>query len=390
MARRGRKRRLELEAEYWRLLASGVGSVEACRQLGIGRKTGYRWRRENGGLQPDYLPEASRSGRYLSLLERRRIASLRGRGLGIREIAGLLGRAPSTVSRELRRNSRPHDYGRYDADLAHHRGRERAGRPRRSKLSADPELKAEVQSKLDLEWSPEQIAAHLRARWPDRSERHLCHETIYRALYQGAKGGLHRTLTRKLRTGRPLRKKRRRSDQRMPRFVAPAVLIDRRPPVIELRERLGDWEGDLVVGARSQSAIATLVDRRTRYLLLVPLPDGHSAGQLRDALIAVLSKLPEQARRSLTWDQGSEMSRHHELAPYFTDGIFFARPASPWERGTNENTNGLIRQYLPKRTNLSLHTADDLRVIEQRLNNRPRKTLSWQTPAQAFTTALAL
>ncbi|GGZ88835.1 MULTISPECIES: helix-turn-helix domain-containing protein [Streptomyces] len=147
MARRGRKRRLELEAEYWHLLAAGVGSVEACRQLGIGRKTGYRWRRENGGLQPDYLPEASRSGRYLSLLERRRIASLRGRGLGIREIAGLLGRAPSTVSRELRRNSRPHDYGRYDADLAHYRGRERAGRPRRSKLSTDLELKAEVQSK---------------------------------------------------------------------------------------------------------------------------------------------------------------------------------------------------------------------------------------------------
>ncbi|MER5200758.1 IS30 family transposase [Streptomyces sp. NPDC002755] len=347
MARRGRKRRLELEAEYWRLLAAGVGSVEACRRLGIGRKTGYRWRAENGGLQPDYLPEASRSGRYLSLSERRRIASLRGRGLAIREIAGRLGRAPSTVSRELRRNSRPHDYGRYDADLAHHRGRERAGRPRRSKLATDPELKAEVQSKLDLEWSPEQIAAHLRIRWPDRPERHLCHETIYRALYPGAKGGLSRTLTRKLRTGRPLRKKRCRPDQRMPRFVAPAVLIDRRPPVIELRERLGDWEGDLVVGARSQSAVATLVDRRTRYLRLVPLPEGHSSGQLRDAL----GMLPERARRSLTWDQGSEMARHHELAPYFTDGIFFARPGSPWERGTNENTNGLIRQYLPKRTN---------------------------------------
>jgi IS30 family transposase len=352
MARRGRKRRLELEAEYWRLLAAGVGSVEACRQIGIGRKTGYRWRAENGGLQPDYLPETSRSGRYLSLLERRRIAALRERGLTIRGIAGLLGRAPSTVSRELPRNSRPHDYGIYDADLAHH--------------AMDPELKAEVQSKLDLEWSPEQIASHLRARWPDHPERHLCHETIYRALYQGANGGLSRTLTRKLRTGRPLRKKRRRPDQRMPRFVAPALLIDCRPPIIELRERLGDWEGDLVVGTRSQSAVATLVDRRTRYLRLVPLPKGHSAGHLRDALIASLSQLPEQARRSLTWDQGSEMARHHELAPYFADGIFFARPGSPWQRGTNENTNGLIRQYLPKRTNLSLHTADDLRAIEHR------------------------
>ncbi|MFD8726168.1 IS30 family transposase, partial [Streptomyces sp. NPDC059629] len=356
MARRGRKRRLELEAEYRRLLAAGVGSVEACRRLGIGRKTGYRWRAENGGLRPDYVPESSRSGRYLSLLERRRIAALRERGLPIREIADLLGRAPSTVSRELRRNSRPHDYGRYDADLAHHRCRERAGRPRRAKLATDPELKAEVQSKLDLEWSPEQIASHLRTRWPDRPERHLCHETIYRALYQGARGGLSRTLTRKLRTGRPLRKKRRRADQRMPRFVAPAVLIDHRPSVVELRERLGDWEGDLVVGVRSQSAVATLVDRRTRYLQLVPLPEGHSAGHLRDALITVLSQLPEHARRRLTWDQGSEMARHHELAPYFADGIFFARPGSPWRRGTNENTNGLLRQYLPKRTNLSLPT----------------------------------
>ncbi|MGW6909686.1 IS30 family transposase [Streptomyces sp. NPDC054940] len=241
-------------------------------------------------------------------MERRRIVSLRERGLTIREIASLLGRAPSTVSREFRRNSRPHDYGRYDADLAHHRCRERAGRPRRAKLATDPDLKAEVHSKLDSEWSPEQIAAHLRARWPDQPERHLCHETIYRALYQGAKGGLSRTLTRKLRTGRPLRKKRSRPDQRTPRFVAPAALIDSKPPIIELRERLSDWEGDLVVGVRSQSAVATLVDRRTRYLRLDPLLEGHSVGHLRDALITNLSELPEQARQSLTWDQGSHGS----------------------------------------------------------------------------------
>ncbi|WP_392757295.1 IS30 family transposase [Streptomyces sp. LN590] len=388
MARRGRKRRLEIEAEYWRLLAAGVGTVEACKQLGIGRTTGYRWRAESGGLPPAALPEASRSSRYLSLLERKQIATLRERGLGVREIAERLGRSPSTVSRELRRNSLPHDNGIYDADLAHHRSRERSGRPRRVKLAADPELKAEVQAKLNLEWSPEQIAAHLRAVWPDRPERHLCHESIYRALYQGVRGGLSRTLTRKLRTSRPLRKKRRRSDQRAARFVAPAVLIDRRPPVVELRTRLGDWEGDLIVGPLSRSAVATLVDRRTRYLRLVALPGGHSAAKLRDALIAALGTLPVHARRTLTWDQGTEMARHHEIAPYFTDGVFFANPASPWQRGTNENTNGLIRQYLPKRTNLSLHTPDDLRAIEVRLNNRPRKTLGWQTPAQAFAAAL--
>jgi IS30 family transposase len=210
MAMRGRKRRLGIEAGYWRLLATGMGTVEACKQRGIGRKTGYRWRAESGGLPPVSLPEASRSGRYLSLLERKRIATLRERGLGVREIASRLGRSPSTVSRELRRNSLPHDNGIYDADLAHHRSLERNGRPRRVKLAADSGLKAEVQAKLALEWSPEQTAAYLRTLWHDRPERHLCHETIYRALYQGASGGLGRTLTRKLRTGRPLRKKRRR------------------------------------------------------------------------------------------------------------------------------------------------------------------------------------
>ncbi|WP_420716600.1 IS30 family transposase [Streptomyces sp. H27-H1] len=386
MARRGKKRRLDLEAEYWRLLASGMGTVEACRQLGIGRKTGYRWREESGGVPPVHLPEASRSDRYLSLMERKRIATLRERGLGVREIAERLGRAPSTVSRELRRNSRRHDNGIYDADLAQQRSRERFRRPRQVKLAADPVLKAEVQDKLNLEWSPEQIAGHLRALWPDQPERHLCHETIYRSLYQGIRGGLSRTLTKGLRTSRPLRKRRRRSDQRAARFAAPPVLIGRRPPVVELRTRLGDWEGDLIVGPRSQSAVATLVDRRTRFLRLVALPDGHRADQLRDALItAFVSTLLQHARQTLTWDQGSEMARHHEIAPYFTDGVFFAHPGSPWQRGTNENTNGLVnglvRQYLPKRTKLSLHTPEDLRRIEERLNNRPRKTLGCRASA---------
>lgn len=196
MARVGRKRRLAVEAEYWRLLQSGVGTVEECRQLGIGRKTGYRWRSENGGLPPERVPEAVHSGRYLSLLERKRIATLREHGLGIREIAERLGRSPSTVSQELRRNTLEHDKGVYNADLAHHRSRQRAERPRRPKLRLDADLRAEVRAKLDLEWSPEQIAADLRALWPDRTERHLCHETIYRALYQGGKGAPSRTLTK--------------------------------------------------------------------------------------------------------------------------------------------------------------------------------------------------
>src|SRR3954469_14476497 len=196
VGRRGRKRQLDLETEYWKLLQSGVGTVAACELLGIGRKTGYRWRAENGGLPPARLAESSRSSRFLSLLERQRIATLRGRGLAVREIARRLGRSPSTVSRELRRNLRPHDRGIYDGDPAHARARGRARRPRRPLLAREPELRRIVQSKLEREWSPAPIAAHLRETYPDRPARQLCHETLYQGLYHGGKGGLSRTLTR--------------------------------------------------------------------------------------------------------------------------------------------------------------------------------------------------
>jgi IS30 family transposase len=211
MGRRGRKRRLDVEAEYWQLVLSGTGTVDACKRLGIGRKTGYRWRAENGGLPPTALSEGVRSQRYLSLLERQRIATLRRDGLGVRQIAAELGRSPSTISRELRRNTAAHDHS-YDGDLAHARARERLRRPRRGRLLVDDELRALVQAKLGLEWSPEQIAAWLRATFPDRPDWHLCHETIYQALYLGGRGGLSRQLTRRLRTGRPLRKRRRRAN----------------------------------------------------------------------------------------------------------------------------------------------------------------------------------
>jgi IS30 family transposase len=382
MAIRGRKRRLELESEYWQLIQSGVGTVEACKRLGIGRKTGYRWRMENGGLPPERLAEDARSNRYLSLLERQRIATLRRDGLGVREIARLLGRSPSTVSRELQRNTLEHDRG-YDGDLAHARARQRMRRPKRGRLLTDEALRAEVQAKLELEWSPEQIAAYLRRTFPDRPDWHVSHETIYQALYHGGRGGLSRELTKKLRTGRPLRR-RRRSDQRSVRFIAPAELIEQRPAIVEQRVRIGDWEGDLITGRLNQSAIGTLVDRTSRYVRLVPLHSGHGAVHLRDALIAGLTDLPGNARRTLTWDQGSEMAMHDQIAPFFAEGVYFAKPASPWQRGTNENTNGLLRQYFPKGTDLALHTVDELRAVEARLNNRPRKCLEWRTPAEVF------
>jgi transposase, IS30 family len=218
MALRGRKRQLELESEYWRLLGSGIGTVAACQAVGIGRKTGYRWPAETGGLAPDRVGETGRNGRYLSLLERQRIATLRRLGLGVRAIADELGRSPSTISRELRRNTRRHDRGQYDGDLAHARARQQARRPRRTRI--DEQLHRVIRSKLELEWSPEQIAAHLRLDYPDQPGWHVCHETIYQALYHGGKGGLSRSLTRRLRTGRPLRKRRRRADARQVRFIA--------------------------------------------------------------------------------------------------------------------------------------------------------------------------
>lgn len=383
MARRGRKRQLDVEAQYWALLANGIGTVDACRTLGIGRKTGYWWRAETGGLAPERLPEGGHSSRFLSLLDRQRIATLHRAGCGVREIARRLGRAPSTISRELRRNTARHDRY-YDGDLAHARARQRARRPRRSRIGRDPRLREIVQELLEDEWSPEQIAAHLRTVYPDQPSWHVCHETIYQALYHGGKGGLSRTLTAKLRTGRPLRRHRRRADVRQPRFVAPAQLIDHRPAEVENRSRIGDWEGDLIVGRMSQSAIGTLVERRSRLVRLVHLPDGHSASRCRAAIEQVMASLPVSARLTLTWDQGSEMAEHHLLAVMFGEGIYFAPPASPWLRGTNENTNGLLRQYFPKKADLRAYTVDDLRRVEERLNRRPRKVLGWRTPAEVF------
>ncbi|MDP3969820.1 MAG: IS30 family transposase [Nocardioides sp.] len=366
-----------------------MGTVEACKLVGVGRKTGYRWRAERGGLPPLRRVEHERSGRYLSLLERQRIATLRRHGLSIREVARELGRAPSTISRELRRNTSRHDLGGYDGDLAHSRARERVERPRGGRLAADPELREAVQRKLKLEWSPEQIAAWLRTEYPSRPRWHVCHETIYQALYNGAKGGLSRQLTRKLRTGRPLRKRRRRAHERTPRFIAPALLIDHRPAEAEERSRVGDWEGDLITGRGGLSAIGTLVCRRSRYIKLIHLPGRRTAEDLITGLHETLAELPESVRLTLTWDQGSEMAGHDQVADLFAEGVFFAHAGKPWQRPTNENSNGLLRQYFPKGSDLRTYTVEDLRRVEERLNTWPRKTLDWITPAQVLAASLA-
>jgi IS30 family transposase len=252
------------------------------------------------------------------------------------------------VSRELRRNMRPHDQGSYDGDLAHARARERARRPRRGRLLDDAGLRAEVQAKLELEWGPGQIAAHLRRAYPDRLGWHVCHETIYQALYHGGKGGLSRQLTKKLRTGRPLRKRRRRPDQRRARFIAPTVLIDHRPGDAALRLRIGDWEGDLIIGRSSQSAIGTLVVRSSRYLRLLHLPASHDAHAVRDGLIGALASLPEAARITLTWDQGSEMAFHDQIAPLLREGGVLRPPRQPLAAGNEREHQRPAAPLLPQ------------------------------------------
>ncbi len=245
-----------------------------------------------------------------------------------------------------------------------------------------------VQAKLLLQWSPEQIAGWLRTEYPDQLHWHVCHETIYQGLYFGGSRGLTRDLARNLRTGRGLRMRRRNARSRRPRFSAYSRMIDERPVAASARQRIGDFEGDLILGRQGQSAIGTLVDRTTRYVRLVRVPERRSGEDFAAALTAAVADLPPVARRTLTWDQGVEMARHDLLAGVFEEGVYFAYPGSPWQRGTNENTNGLLRQYFPKRADLRTYTADDLRRVEHLLNNRPRKTLGWTTPAQAFSELL--
>jgi IS30 family transposase len=379
----------EVERRFWRSVAAGLSTRAAAAAAGVSHTKGKRWFAQAGGMAPVSLDEPR--GRYLSMAEREEIAVLRGR-VSLREIARRLGRAPSTVSRELALGAPTGRPDRYRASSAQAQADERARRPKPARLAEHDRLRAYVQEHLSGpgRWSPQQISRRLVADFPDDEGMRISHEAIYQALYVQGRGQLRRELTACLRTGRTHRQPRRRADARARRPAIPAeLLISERPAEVADRAVPGHWEGDLIIGRNSRSAIGTLVERSTRFALLLHLPDDHGALAVRDAITAAIATLPAQLRRSLTWDQGVELAQHARLRIDTGLEIYFCDPHSPWQRGTNENTNGLLRQYFPKSTDLSVHTAEDLAEVAAGLNGRPRKTLDWRTPAEALNDLLS-
>jgi IS30 family transposase len=371
---------------FWDGVRSGLGLRRAAEAAGVSRGLAEVWFREAGGVAGN--GPAGGRGRYLSLAEREEIAAGVAAGAGVREIAVRLGRAPSTVSREIGRNS-TRGRVRYRALAAQVRAEERALRPKPAKLAVNAELRGWVAGKLELDWSPEQVSRRLVAEFPGRTEMRVSHETIYQSLYVQGRGALRRELTAHLRTGRVLRKPRRKDSEQLRGKIAGMVNVSERPAQAADRAVPGHWEGDLIAGKANKSQIGTLVERTTRFTMLVPLPGGKQPDAFADALTPVIAGLPDALRRSLTWDQGAEMYRHAKIAVDADCEIYFCDPHSPWQRPTNENTNGLLRQYFPKGSDLSVHSPQRLREVADQLNGRPRKTLGWKTPAEALAEFLA-
>lgn len=384
MARRYQRLTDEAIDKIWVRLREGYAAKPAARQLGLSTSTVRDYLQRCGGIQPS--PRRRAPGR-LSLVEREEISRGLAADKTIRAIAAQLGRAPSTISREVAANGGRRGYRALRSDQA---AWKRATRPKPCKLAINATLRAMVEEKLRRRWSPQQIAGWLKITYPDDAEMHVSHESIYRTLFIQSRGALRRELTAYLRTGRVTRRPR---GVRLPdgRGARPGILhISERPPEAEDRAVPGHWEGDLVFG-KHMSPVATLVERSTRFLLLVGLPEGnHKADAVADALAAAIGTLPSQLTRSLTWDQGHEMAAHRRFTSETGIQVYFCDPKSPWQRGSNENTNGLLRQYFPKGTDLSRWTADDLEAVAHTLNSRPRKTLGWKTPAEAFNEHLQL
>jgi IS30 family transposase len=389
-----RQRFTELRARGWSILA-------AAREVGVSRTTGNNWSRGYKTYRKgqvvgfvaalDRLAVREVSSRFLSQEERIEIADLRHAGLSVRKIADRLGRAPSTISRELRRNSSTG--GGYRPFDAHRQATARRARRHQRRLDTNPELLDLVAELLSQRWSPQQVSRHLRLRHPEQPKMWLCHESIYQAVYQPGSTLLrpsrvapqHRS---PLRTGREHRRAHQKTERRRPRFEQPMLSIHDRPFPPHDRSEAGHWEGDLIIGKDQASAIGTLVERTTRTIRLLHLPHRDSDA-LHAALKERVSDLPAALLRSITWDQGTEMARHTAIAATLGTPIYFCDSHSPWQRGSNENSNGLLRQYFPKGTDLSIHTPQHLRAVENELNHRPRHVLGDRSPTELFTALLA-
>ncbi len=432
------KSRRSIEREFWKQIATGVTSEEAASVVGVSAAVGARWFRQGGGMPTISLTEPG--GRYLSFSEREEIALLRAQDKGVREIARAIGRDPGTISRELRRNAATRGAKlEYRASVAQWKADLMARRPKPAKLAVNPALHKYVQERLEgsvklpdgtvmdgpqtrewigrnkprredrkwsTAWSPEQISQRLKLDFPDDSSMRISHEAIYQSLFIEGRGALKRELVAALRTGRALRKPRARSQNKAQGHVTADVVISERPAEAADRAVPGHWEGDLIIGT-NRSAIGTLVERSSRSTLLVHLPRlegygkqprvkngpalaGYGAEAMAKALTASMTELPEQLRKTLTWDRGKELADHAQFSLDTGTKVYFADPHSPWQRPTNENTNGLLRQYFPKGTDLSRWNADELAAVAYTLNNRPRKTLGWKTPAEVFEEQLQL
>lgn len=375
-ASRTRRERVE---KYWQLMRDGVSNVDACRLLGMSRRAGTLIRQQNNFLIPSMIP-ARTSGRYLTVRERMQIADLLRLGCSIRQIGKQLGRHASTISRELGRHRDP--AGNYLPRTADHDAHRQRARPKMPRLAANATLRVLVQRKLNRCWSPEEISGWLRKTYPKDATMRVCHETIYRALLLREDTGLHKRYALKLRTGRRIRKTRWRSRVGQGSRIRNMVMIDQRPAEIETKQTAGHWEGDLIVGIGSVSAMVTLRERKTQYGMVINLPHDHTAASVNRAVIGAFAQLPAHLKRSLTWDQGVEMANHEALTAATGIPIYFAERASPWQRGANENYNGLLRQYFPKGTDLAQHSAAHVAHVIDEINTRPRKGLDYDTPAR--------
>ncbi|PQP19561.1 IS30 family transposase [Rhodococcus opacus] len=369
------------DTRYWELIGRGETNVSASTLVGVTPHTGANIQRaaRNRGALP-WVP--SPTDRHLSLEERLQIADLEHLGMSIRGIAREIDRAPSTVMRELDRHR--NEQGRYLPRTADENARRNRGRPRERKLLTNRKLRALVQRKLDRCWSPEEISGWLKLTYPDDPSMRLCPETMYRALLVPGGKGLDKKYCTKLRSGRSVRKPRWLGASRSLGAVRNMTMISERPEEVETKKEVGHWEGDLILGLRCRSAMMTLRERVTQYGIIVNLPLDHTSESVKDAVIKAFRGLPKRMRKTLTWDQGTEMCLHREIAAALDLKIFFAERCSPWQRGANENFNGLARQYFPKGTDLSVHSLAHVRAVTRELNTRPRKTLDYATPATLF------